>query len=83
MSTSYLLYACSDDGQINRRGTAWFIRHDVVVTAFHVVADDSGTWLSDVYPNVQYQLALSSAENLQLEPTASPGTGCVVTHLRQ
>ena len=47
--TSYRLESKKADGGFVQRGTAWAIEKDLVVTAFHVVADDSRkSWLHEI-----------------------------------
>ena len=70
MNISYRLRVVLDGGE-KKRGTAWFLREDLVVTALHVVADDTGQWLSDVLPNVQYRLELEGSDPIGLEPVAA------------
>jgi len=43
--------------KVKRQGTAWFVRPDVVVTAFHVVGDQtSRAWDSEEDPTICYEL---------------------------
>ena len=67
MNITYWLRVLLDGGS-EKRGTAWFLRKDLVVTALHVVADDTGQWLSGVFPNVQYRLEPKGAAPIDLEP---------------
>lgn len=48
MNISYRLRVILDGGN-EKHGTAWFLREDLVGTALHVVADDTGQWLSDAF----------------------------------
>ena len=70
MNISYQLRVILDGGE-KKRGTAWFLREDLVITALHVVADDTGQWLSDVFPNVQYRLELERTDPIPLEPVVA------------
>lgn len=70
MNISYRLRVILDGGN-EKRGTAWFLREDLVVTALHVVADDTGQWLSDVFLNVQYRLEPKGTDPIDLEPVVA------------
>ena len=69
MNISYRLRVLLDVGE--KSGTAWLLREDLIVTALHVVADDTGQWLSDVLPNVQYRLEPKGEEPIRLEPVVA------------
>ena len=66
MSFAYRLRVYSDGREL-KRGTAWFMRADLVVTAFHVVSDDAGAWLHEHDPTVQYRLELADQEAVVLQ----------------
>ncbi|MCP4663881.1 MAG: trypsin-like peptidase domain-containing protein [bacterium] len=56
MTTTCLLRVLKDDHEVSR-GTAWLVRPQLAVTAFHVVADRERTaWRSDVESDVEYRL---------------------------
>jgi hypothetical protein len=57
--------------EVKKQGTAWFVRPDLVVTAFHVVGDKaSGTWdSSEEDPTVCYELLIGAGSTpLLLHP---------------
>jgi hypothetical protein len=66
VSFAYRLRVCSDGREL-KRGTAWFVRAELVVTAFHVVSDDAGAWLHEHDPTVQYRLELADPEAVVLQ----------------
>ncbi len=53
---TYRLITASDQRPV-AQGTAWFLRPDVVVTAFHVVGDlATATWHCEEVPTITYKL---------------------------
>lgn len=62
---SYQLQAVRD-GAVKKRGTGWFVRERIVVTAWHVVSGQK-TWLKDEVPRIEYSLVTGeSSETLGL-----------------
>ncbi len=57
---SYRLEARKADGTCIKRGTAWAIDEELIVTAFHVVADGTGKWLHEI-ADIRYWLMCGGA----------------------